>query len=289
MKLFLKTNKYFISLFLLLLFFIFIAFYIYNLLENKNSQILKLENSFKVTKDIISLQKRYAQSLSILLSSDTEIVNAYRKKDKTSCYEVIQKKILSLKNYQNTKIEIQVHNKDLTTFLRSWDLDAQNNPISFRKGVLKVKETKKAYVAIELGKRLNIKAISPIIYKDEYIGSLEVIIDFSFIEKELRQKGLDFYVLLDKKYLNIATELSHNPLVKDYVIVNKKNISNLDGLNFKDLKEYGYINNEKYSFVYFRIFDYENRNLGYILSGFYNDFSSLDDKHFDIVDLRDKK
>lgn len=289
MKLFLKTNKYFISLFLLLLFFIFIAFYIYNLLENKNSQILKLENSFKVTKDIISLQKRYAQSLSILLSSDTEIVNAYRKKDKTSCYEVIQKKILSLKNYQNTKIEIQVHNKDLTTFLRSWDLDAQNNPISFRKGVLKVKETKKAYVAIELGKRLNIKAISPIIYKDEYIGSLEVIIDFSFIEKELRQKGLDFYVLLDKKYLNIATELSHNPLVKNYVIVNKKNISNLDGLNFKDLKEYGYINNEKYSFVYFRIFDYENRNLGYILSGFYNDFSSLDDKHFDIVDLRDKK
>lgn len=289
MKLFLKTNKYFISLFLLLLFFIFIAFYIYNLLENKNSQILKLENSFKVTKDIISLQKRYAQSLSILLSSDTEIVNAYRKKDKTSCYEVIQKKILSLKNYQNTKIEIQVHNKDLTTFLRSWDLDAQNNPISFRKGVLKVKETKKAYVAIELGKRLNIKAISPIIYKDEYIGSLEVIIDFSFIEKELRQKGLDFYVLLDKKYLNIATELSHNPLVKDYVIVNKKNISNLDGLSFKNLKEYGYINNEKYSFVYFRIFDYENRNLGYILSGFYNDFSSLDDKHFDIVDLRDKK
>ena len=123
----------------------------------------------------------------------------------------LKKEILKLleiiKTYSNqNNLQVQIHTKDLKVFVRSWeDKDSGLSLESFRKGLVKVKETKEPYVSNELGKRFNIKAIAPIFNKSgEYIGTIEVIMDYSDLKNRLKYMGIDIIALLEKEYLQIA-------------------------------------------------------------------------------------
>lgn len=266
-----KTNKYLLIIFLLASFFIALIFYFLSNLNNSNNLLNKLENSLTTTKNLFEEEKRYALSLAILLSEDKEIIHSFKKQNREESFQIVNKKIKTLKQLQNSNFEIQIHNKNLTTYLRSWDINIKNIPLaSFRQGLVKVIKGKKPIVSIELGKRLNIKAISPIIENNEYIGSVETIVDFEYLSQELKKKGYELYVLLDKKHLNIASELKKNERIEDYVLVNSANIHYLKNLNLNNLKDYGYVSNKDYSFVYFSYYDLENKHLGYIFTGIKN-------------------
>lgn len=266
-----KTNKYLFIILILTSFFISLIFYFLNNINNSNNLLNKLENSLTTTKNLFEEQKRYALSLAILLSEDKEIINSFIKQDRKESFEIVNKKIKTLKQLQNSNFEIQIHNKNLTTYLRSWDISIKDVPLGFfRQGLVKVIKQKKPLVSIELGKRLNIKAISPIIKNNEYIGSVEVIVDFEYLSQELKKKGYELFVLLDKEHLKIANDLKSNKKIKNYVLINKTNIHNLENLDLNNLKDYGYISNKNYSFVYFSYYDLQNIHLGYILTGIKN-------------------
>lgn len=277
-----KTNKYLSIILLITSFFIFLIFYFLNNLNNSNNLLNNLENSLTTTKNLFEEQKRYALSLAILLSEDKEIINSFLKEDRKQTFEIVNRKIKTLKQLQDSDFEIQIHNKNLTTFLRSWDINIKDVPLaSFRQGLVKVKEEKKPIVSIELGKRLNIKAISPIIINNEYVGSIEAIIDFEYLSKELKKKGYKLFVLLDKKYLDIASDLEANKKISNYVLVNKTKINSLKGLDLENLKDYGYVSNKEYSFAYFSYYDLQNKHLGYILTAIKNN------KHINISNSYD--
>jgi hypothetical protein len=267
-----KTNRY--LLFILAATSILIALILYVLTSNNNTneQLSKLENSLVITRNMLEEQKRYALSLSILLSEDKEITQSFLKQNRQESFDIVNRKIQRLKTLQNSHFEVQIHHKNLSTYLRSWDFSKKDIPLeSFRKGLVKVKENKKPLVSIELGKRLNIKAISPIIIEDEFVGSLEIIIDFEYLFNELKQKGYTLFVLLNQTHLNIANELQNHPKIGNYVLVNKANSEKLDALALNDLKDYGYLSNDECSFSYFSYYDLENQHLGYILTGINNE------------------
>jgi hypothetical protein len=93
---------------------------------------------------------------------------------------------------------------------------------AFRKGLLRVKETKEPFVSVELGKRLNIKAISPIFDEERnFIGSIEVIMDFKNIKQRLKKFNLSMIALLDKKYIDIAVDLKEHKQLGNYFVVEK--------------------------------------------------------------------
>ena len=266
-----KTNKYLFIILILTSFFISLIFYFLNNINNSNNLLNKLENSLTTTKNLFEEQKRYALSLAILLSEDKEIISSFIKQDREESFEIVNKKIKTLKQLQNSNFEIQIHNKNLTTYLRSWDISIKDVPLGFfRQGLVKVIKQKKPLVSIELGKRLNIKAISPIIKNNEYIGSVEVIVDFEYLSQELKKKGYELFVLLDNEHLKIAKDLKSNKKIENYVLINKTNIHNLENLDLNNLKDYGYISNKNYSFVYFSYYDLHNIHLGYILTGIKN-------------------
>lgn len=155
----------------------------------------------------------------------------------------------NIENYTNeNNIQLQVHTKDLKVFVRSWeDKDLGTSLETFRKGLLKVKNEKEPYVSLELGKRYNIKAISPIFDENnEYIGTIEVINDFKDLTKRLKFIGFEVLLLLEKKYLNIASYQKNNQFLYDYVVVqnefDKKLYDNL-------LENKKYLTNEK---LYYR-------------------------------------
>jgi len=267
-----KTNRY--LLFILAATSLLIALILYVLTSNNNAneQLSRLENSLVITRNMLEEQKRYALSLSILLSEDKEIIQSFLQQNRQESFDIVNRKIQRLKTLQNSHFEVQIHHKNLTTYLRSWDFSKKDIPLeSFRKGLVNVKENKKPLVSIELGKRLNIKAISPIMVKDEFMGSIEIIIDFEYLFNELKQKGYTLFVLLNQTHLNIANELQNHPKIGNYVLVNKANSEKLDALALNDLKDYGYLSNDECSFSYFSYYDLENQHLGYILTGINNE------------------
>lgn len=267
-----KTNRYLLLILAITSIFIALILYILTSLNSNNEQLNRLENSLNITRNFLEEQKRYALSLSILLSEDKEIIDSFLSNKREESFSIINRKIQTLKNLQNSNFEVQIHNKDLTTYLRSWDFTKKDIPLdSFRKGLVNVKENKKPLVSIELGKRLNIKAISPILRNQQFLGSLETIIDFEYLSKELKQKGYTLFVLLDQKHLDIANELKNNPKIGDFVLVNESNAQKLQNLNLSHLQDYGYISNNECSFSYFSYYDLQGNHLGYIFAGINNE------------------
>ena len=259
-----KSNKYFLFISLLALVLISFIFYILLNINNQKKLISNLENSLAITKNLLEEEKRYALSLSILLSQDEELINTYENNNRKKAFDIVNKKINGLKKLQNSLFEVQIHTKELNTYLRSWDFSKKDIPLSsFREGLVKVKKEKKPLVSIELGKRLNIKAISPILRNGKFIGSIEVIIGFDYLEKELKDKGYNLDILLNNKYLNIATTLKNNPKIGEFTLVNKKTLNT--NFNTNTLEGYGYFTDNDNAFSYFTYYSLNREKLGYFI------------------------
>lgn len=277
-------NRY---IFIVLIFAaIILSFIFYRLtqIDRSNNLLTQLENGLTTTRYLFEEQKRYALSLSLLLSQDKELKESFIKKDRNKSFEIVNRKIELLKKLQNSTIDVQIHNENLTTYIRSWDLTKKDIPLdSFRQGLVKVFNEKKPLVSIELGKRLNIKAISPLFENSKFIGSIEVIIGFEYLEKELKQKGFETYILLKNRYLNIADTLVDNSKIQNFTLVNNniKNINSLINFDLDKLKDYGYFTNRKKAFSYFSIYSLNREKLGYIIISLANDDNILIDNSYE--------
>jgi hypothetical protein len=258
---------------------LFASFYFVYTLQQSYSQketLQSLDNALYLTRNLLEEEQQHALSLSLLLSQDKPFLEAFFKNDRKRVFDIIHQKIASLKKLQGYDFEVQVHDKNLHTYLRSWDYSVKDVPLaSFRKGLVLVKKYQKPLVSIEVGKRLNIKAISPIIKNGSFEGSIEVIENFGHLRKRLAEHGYAFFILLDKKYLPIATTLRHHPLIfNKYVLVNnmydRHSFESLKSSHLKNLQSYGYFTKNGYAFAYFSIKNFVNKNLGYCVVVFQN-------------------
>ncbi len=245
-----------------------------------------LENALLLTRNMLDEEQQHALSLSLLLSEDKSFLKAFYNKNRKKTFDIIYQKLLSLKKLQKYTFEVQVHDKNLHTYLRSWDFSIKDVPLaSFRRGLVLVKKYKKPLVSIEVGKRLNIKAISPIIKDGVFQGSIEVIEGFSHLHKKLSEQGYSFFILLDKKYLPIATTLKKQPLLHNkFVLVNKIydkiSFDNLKNASLDKLGSYGYFTIGGYAFGYFDIKNFNNERLGYCMVALQKDVPDIDSISF---------
>ncbi|MDX9742428.1 MAG: cache domain-containing protein [Arcobacteraceae bacterium] len=245
-------------------------FYNLNNIEKEKVLINNLENALLITNNLLEEEKKQALSFAILLKNDKEFLESFMKNDREQTFKIIQNKLAQLELVQPKKFRIQVHDKDLHTYVKSWDSKHNNENLEkFRRGLVEIKQTKKHLVSIELGKRLNIKAIVPIIENGIFLGSIEVITEFETISNILKQRGYQFFVLLDDKYLDIAVDLAHNIKLKNYVICNKVEdislLNALENIDIKNLGEFGYLINTQVAIGYFQIYDIEKRKLGFMV------------------------
>jgi hypothetical protein len=259
----------FVSLVILSLFF----YYIYSLNDSyqEKNNLKSLDNGLLLAKNLLEEEQRYALTISALICKDAEFLKAYNANDRKLTFDVINKKIDTLNSLEQEQLDVQVHDKNSNTYLRSWDYNITNVPLGgFREGVVWVKEKQQAIASVEVGKRLNIKAISPIIENGKFKGSIEVIIGFKHLQEKLLEQGYSLFILLDKKYLNIATSLQGHPFVKDkYVLVNKNYNENIfEMLKRSDLNHlgsYGYFTKNNISFGYFELNNLHNEQIGYCI------------------------
>lgn len=252
---------------------LFSFYFLYTLKQSYSEKdiVKSLDNALYLTQNLLEEEQQHALSLSLLLSQDKTFLKAFFKDDREKTFQIINGKINSLKKLQGYNFEVQVHDNKLHTYLRSWDYAIKDVPLaSFRKGLVLVKKYKKPLVSIEIGKRLNIKAISPIIKNEHFEGSIEVIENFEHLRKKLSEHGYALFIFLKKKYLHIATTLAQHPIVSDnFILVNnsydKRSFSSLKNVDMNHLKNYGYFAHDSYAFAYFSIKNFENQNLGYFV------------------------
>lgn len=214
-----------ILIFFLILFVLFLFYNKYSSSYEEELRNIYISQNIDILNDNLNTEKRYTLSLSLLVSQNENIKNALISFHQNLALNEIRKITSQIKNSTNIEnIDIQIHTKDLKAFARSWE---KGNYLgtelsSFRKGLVKVKENEKPFVSIELGKRLNIKAISPIFKNGEFIGSVEVIMNFKNIEKRLKKFNLEMLVLLEEKHIDIAVGLKNNQKLGNYYIVEKE-------------------------------------------------------------------
>lgn len=184
-----------------------------------------VSKSVDIFNDQLNVQKRYALSLSLMMSKNKILKDALGENNQTKALQEMGNILTDIKLSTGIdNIDIQMHTRDLRAFARNWDKSQYlGTPLgSFRKGLVKVKKLQSSFVSIELGKRLNIKAISPILDdKKNFLGSIEVIMDFQNIKARLEQLNMKMLALLEKEYIDIAVDLKKHKMLKDYYVVEK--------------------------------------------------------------------
>ena len=260
-------NKFLIPITIVILIFMGYLVYLLNSTQHHNQTLNRLETIYTLTQNLLEQQMQHALSLSILLANDSELKQSYMQNDREGLYEILSQKLAM----QNLNYEVQIHDKHLRTYLRSWDNTIVGEDLAiFRQGLVQVSQSQEPQVSIELGKRLNIKAISPIFDKQNYIGSVEVIVGFEELQQMLYAQNAHLYILLEQKHLDIATATSENPRVSNFVVANfnsnEKYLNHLENSNLSALDIYGFIIQESFALSYFTIYDSSAQSLGYIIT-----------------------
>jgi len=174
-------------------------------------------------------------------------------------------------SFKNVKIHI--HDKDLKSFLRNWNVEKFGDDLSsFRHTLNSVKTDKKSMAAIEVGRNgLTIRGLTPIIKDGKYIGSLEFMQAFESVINQFVSQKENLLVLMDDKLLNIADLADTKNRVSNYILsqktINDDFLKSAKKIDSKKLLEHGYLLDDKYFYTYSDIKDFKGNSIGIYLLG----------------------
>lgn len=264
----------FIALFFGLLCALILCLGVFIYRANHNLYIEDAKNSVQsvlgLTQDLISHEKQLSLSIAMMLSQNESIKKGYLTNDRALLFDTLQREIATIKQYLGIKnLDVQLHTKDAKAYVRSWDVNDYGDDLSsFRKGIALVQQTKMPLVAIELGKRLNIKALCPIYAEEAFLGSLEIITGFDEVAQKLSDKKINFVILMDKELLEIGEWMKDLDQVDNYVVVSNSCprgcLGALNAIISTSTLEEGFARSNNALFGFTPLFDIEAKQVGYI-------------------------
>jgi len=271
------AKKMFIPMFILLLLLVAVLvgdFYISSSKEKSRVRNEEVKSYMQFFHDEYKIKKDLSLMSSMMLSGNEYVTSLAtggdRKYSEKGLTELIGKfkRDTSLKN-----IKIHIHDANVHSLLRVWKPKKWGDDLSsFRKTIVKVKETKEPLVAVELGRAgLILRGVSPIIEQGKYLGSVEFMQGFNSIVKDGKKSNYDVLIVLKNKYLNIATFLKKSKTIGDYTLAVKENIANiqffneLGGVNITQPKTL--LKTKNYVFASMPIRDFSGKVVAYALIG----------------------
>jgi len=233
--------------------------------DAKNS----VESVLTLTQELLEHEKQLALSVALMLSQNETLKKGYLENNRSLLFATLHEEIPNIKRYLGMEtLEVQLHSKEGKALVRSWDFGSHGDELlSFRKGVSLVQKYQTPFVSVELGKRLNIKAIAPVFLEGQFIGSLEVILDFETIAHKLREKKIHFAILMEKSFLEIGEWMKEKQIIKEYVLLNSECIEcipTLQALIEPHTLRNGFARENNTLFGFTPLFDIEAKQVGYI-------------------------
>ena len=277
-KSFTLLTKVLISLVSIMLFvFAIISYVTYRQVSDIEKSVYKQEKNYlksSIKKDL-DIKLESLKNVVISIANDSAVVNGMYDEDR----ELIFDEIFALREAlnQNKSFEnplIQVVDLMSSSYVKSWDKKAYGAAVGMRKSIATVQETMKPFVGAEVTRGgLMMVATAPLLYGEEekeYVGSVDFILRFNALnddESETRK----LLILVDKKYLEVAT-LVKDPLTIDkYYVENEKEkadqtfIAAASKIDFNSLRKNGYAIDDKYFYSFEEIKDNFSEVIGVFL------------------------
>lgn len=238
----LETKKTIAIFFLVILISLGVAFWRLNVavteqtLERLSDQLsLSLNNQLDEER---AMALRYA----LILSQNGELGNALEQEDEEKGFQILSEGMKSIQVNTDVLIRSQIITSDYIIFARSWDNSYAGMPLDFhRPDLLYFQNHKKPRSAIEVGRKVGIKATVPIYSKQNMIGFVEVVSFFESTKEYFDRLGIDLYILMDEQFYETAVFMQGNPPIgKEYILANTKytqsDLKLLNGIDFKEFK-----------------------------------------------------
>ncbi len=224
-------------------------------------ELMKSKENIAIT-NVINISKNY------------NVIHALKENDREMAIDglhVIMQEFKDFTEYKNIKIHI--HDANLHSFLRVWKPEKYGDDLSgFRKTVVAMKQLKKPFVAIELGRAgLVLRGLSPIVEDGEYLGSIEFMQGLNSIVKNARKNGYEMVILMKNEFLSTATSLKNAPQIGNYTLAVKE--SSIEQSFFQDLKNLKFNDNSapqltsEYFIVSQEIKDFSGKTVGFAVIG----------------------
>lgn len=207
--------------------------------------------------DQLDEERSSALQYALVLSRNTALRDALYQEDEDKGFEILSEVMDSIKLYTDELIRTQVITSDYVIFARSWDNSYAGMPLDFhRPDLLYFQTHKKPRSAIEVGRKLGIKATVPVYLQNDLIGFVESVTFFESTEKYFEQLGIKLYILMDDRFFETAVFMQENPAIgKDYILVNTKYTKS--ELNFLERVNYTQLRNQRSIYAQGRYLFYE--------------------------------
>ena len=231
------AKKMFIPMFLLLLFLVAVLvgnFYVSSSKEKSRVRSEEIKNYINFFNDEYQAKKDFGLVGSLMLSGNEYVTSLVLDGDRTYAEKGLRELVEKFKKDTSLKnIKIHIHDENVHSLLRVWKPKKWGDDLSsFRKTIVKVKETKEPLVAIELGRAgLVLRGVSPIIEQGKYLGSVELMQGFNSIIKDGKKSKYDVLIVLKKEYLKIATLLKKSKTIGNYALAVKEDSANMEFFN----------------------------------------------------------
>jgi len=221
---------------------------------------------------IIYQKENATLALSIVLSSNNNIVNILKNKNKQN----IDLNKLSLKLREETvfkNVWFQIINKEGVSLYRSWTNKKNDKLYKVRKDITEMIKNPKVQKTISIGiYDMTFKAMVPIFEEGKFIGIIETITHFNSITRGMRKDDkLEPIIILEKEFTEQLRENSFSKVfIQDHYIANLS-VDNkiLDYFNNKDINKFlnydNYIISDEYLIINTPII-YNNKKLATFLS-----------------------
>ena len=216
-----KNRKALFTALLYILFFIF-AGYLYVdqndiKLKTKKYNALAVKMQAEI-ENLIKLKEKENVLISLALSLNDNAKIALVEKDASKLN--FKQMITDISKYSDIDdIWIQLINARGESFYRTWTRKTGDSLLDVRSDVSEVLKTKKKNSFVSTGKyAITFKAMTPIFYKDEFVGIIESIVKFDSIVDALKTEGYDTVLFVDKRYKNQLKNTDEKLFIDDYFI-----------------------------------------------------------------------
>ncbi|MDP8201786.1 MAG: cache domain-containing protein [Candidatus Tenebribacter burtonii] len=255
--------------------------------QNFNKEISRnLENKLKVTNDLIKSHSEAALGIASTISEMELVKKAYTEYRRTQNLEKSRNMLIDefdsisakLNKESDIPARIHFHVPPARSLLRCWNSAGGDDLSDFRNSILKVSNTQKPVMGIEVGRTgLMIRGISPIFtLNDEFAGSVEFITPFLEIKKHLISKSgkVAFFILKDMtKNIRLFSDNNDQSIkykgVKYQIIDSNSNSFNLDivfnYLLSRKITELEMFKKDSYYYAMSPIYNFDNNAVGLVV------------------------
>jgi hypothetical protein len=138
-----------------------------------------------------SVALRYA----LILGQNTSLSDALEQEDEDKGFEILSEVMESIKLHTDSLIRSQIITADYVIFARSWDNSYAGMPLDFhRPDLLYFQNHKKPRAAIEVGRKIGVKATVPIYHTEQMVGFVEVVSFFESTQEYFDRLGISICI-----------------------------------------------------------------------------------------------